>query len=396
MSKLAHKIRLAPNAKQERYFKQACGTARFIYNWGLAEWNKRKAAGEKPTSDVLKRHWNAIKSEKYPWALQTARDTNSQPFRNLQTAFVKFFNKTGGYPVFKKKGKSKDAFYIANDKIRVEGKKVRIPVIGWVRMREELRFAGKINSAVVSREADQWHISISVEVPVTQKPRSVKNACGIDLGINKLAVIHSDTGTQVVLPPKPLDANLDRLIFLSKRLSRKIKGSKNRRKAAVKVARLHLRIKNVRKDAIHKLTSTVINENQVIAIEDLNVNGMMRNRKVARAVSDRGFTEVRRQLAYKALIVGATVHTVDRFYPSSKTCSGCDRYHKEWVWGMTIVRCECGLEMDRDINAAINLYRAGKARINACGAEEDGGTGKYLRSTSRTVSKQELKKVVHF
>jgi putative transposase len=159
----AHKIALDLTHAQETYCRKAAGTARLTFNWGLAEWQRQYRDGEKPSAAGLKKQWNAIKYERYPWLSEIHRDAHAQPFANLNTAFQKFFKHEAKYPAFKKKGQH-DSFYIANDKIQVHGKRVRIPRLGWVRMREALRFTGKLMAAVVSRSADRWYVSLSVQV----------------------------------------------------------------------------------------------------------------------------------------------------------------------------------------------------------------------------------------
>jgi putative transposase len=182
----AHKIALDLTQDHEAYCRKAAGTARFTYNWGLAQWQQQYRNGEHPTAAQLKVQWNAMKYGTYPWVDDVHRDVHAQPFVALNTAFQAFFQnlkarKGGkttrkvGYPTFKKKGVH-DSFYIANDKVRVEGKRLRIPKLGWVRMREALRFTGKLMSAVVSRTADRWYVSLSVQIDT--RPRACENQAG--------------------------------------------------------------------------------------------------------------------------------------------------------------------------------------------------------------------------
>lgn len=180
---LAHRVQLDPTFKQAAYFRQACGTARFVWNWGLAEWERQYKAGEKPSGPSLKRQFNAVKYDQFPWLRDVHRDAHSQPFSNLQKAFVSFFKGISRRPQFKKRGISRDSFYVANDKLRLIGKRVRLPIIGWVRMRESLRFAGKIMGATVSRRADKWFVSIQVDVGEYRKLRSGDGIAGADLGV---------------------------------------------------------------------------------------------------------------------------------------------------------------------------------------------------------------------
>jgi len=232
----AHKIALDLTHDQERYCRQAAGTARLTYKWGLAEWIRQYHAGEKPTALQLKKQWNAMKYERYPWLADIHRDAHAQPFANLQKAFATFFQnlkdrKAGktrrkvGYPTFKKKGQH-DSFYIANDKLQLDGKQLRIPQLGWVRMRESLRFTGKIMAAVVSRTADRWYVSVSVQVELP--PRSCKNQagrCGVDLGIRHLASLSNPR--QHIDGPKPLKAALMKLRRMNRELARRVKFSAN-------------------------------------------------------------------------------------------------------------------------------------------------------------------------
>ena len=348
---LSHKIALDPTFKQAKYFAQAAGTARFTWNWALEHWNLQYNSGEKPSAFSLKKQFNATKYESYPWLRNIHRDAHSQPFSNLQKAFNRFFKKVARYPKFKKKG-AHDSFYVANDRVSVKGKQVRLPKIGWIRLREELRFVGRILGATVSREANRWFIAIQVDEENYTKNRCGNGVVGVDLGVKNLATL--STG-EVVESPKPLKKNLKKLKRLSRRLSRKQAKSKNRKKARKRVARLHQRIRNIRKDTLDKLTTRLCYENQVVVIEDLNVRGMLRNHKLARAISDIGFGEFRRQLEYKSIIFGTQIILADRWFPSSKKCSSCGRIKSDLSLSDRIYRCEWGLVEDRDLNAALDL-----------------------------------------
>lgn len=361
---LAHKIQLDPTFKQVSYFRKACGTSRFTWNWGLAEWKKQYQAGQKPKGSSLKKQFNQIKYQQFPWMKEVHRDSHSQPFANLQKAFVSFFKHKSRYPQFKKKGVH-DSFYVANDKLKVRGKKVRLPVLGEVRMTESLRFEGKIQGAVVSRTADRWFISLQVEVGDIQKDRISDKVVGIDLGLTN-TVTCSDG--QVFQAPKPLKTQLKKLQRASRSHSRKVKGSENRTKSARRLAKIHWKISSIRNDFLHKISTKVCRENQMVVIEDLSVRDMMKNRKLSRAISDVGWFEFRRQLEYKGKIFGTEIIKADRYYPSSKTCSICGFVKVSLTLSERAFRCEsCGAEMDRDLNAARNLYTLGLREIYACG-----------------------------
>jgi putative transposase len=317
---LAHKIALSPKPQQRDFFRQAAGTARFTYNWALAQWKAHYEQGYKPNGYLLKREFNAIRRTEFPWTYEVHRDATARPFMDLQRAFKNFFAGKAHYPVFKKKGQCQDSFYVACDKLRVEGKHVVLPKVGKVKMREPLRFSGKICGARVSREADRWFIALQVEVGDYHQERTGKGMVGVDLGIKSLATL--STGEQVA-GPKPLAKVQKQLRRANRRLHGRKKGSANRRKAAHRVARLHYRVKNIRQDTLHKLSTRLCRENQAVSIEDLNVKGMQRNRKLARGISDMGWGELRRQLMYKALIFGTVLNVIGQWEPSSKTCSQC-------------------------------------------------------------------------
>jgi putative transposase len=349
---LTHKIALDPTTKQRIYFARAAGTARFVFNWALAEWNRQYEAGEKPTANNLKKQFNALYQKEFPWVGEVHRDCHSQPFADLGAAFVNFFENRADRPTFKKKGKDRPSFYVANDKFSISGWIVKLPVIGKVRMRESLRFAGKIMSARVVEECGQWFICVSIDVGEISKPRTGDGVVGVDLGIKTLATL--STGEKIE-NPRPLRKAQERLRRANRKLSRRVKGSNNRKKQAKVVARIHRRIRNIRHDGLHKLTSRLCRENQTIVIENLNVAGMVKNHRLAQAISDVGFGLFPTMLNYKSVLYGNRLIVADRFYPSSKKCSICGRVKARLSLGERIFQCECGNVIDRDDNAARNL-----------------------------------------
>ena len=357
---LAHKIALDPTPEQWLFFEQAAGTARFTYNWALAEWQARYASGEKPKGHLLKKTFNALRRVQFPWTYDVHRDATAQPFADLQQAFVNFWQGHTNYPTFKKKGRCRDSFYVANDKFHLAGKSVTLPKVGAVKMREALRFNGKILSATVSREAERWAISIQVELPEDYcRKRTANGHVGVDLGISHLATL--STG-EVVDGPKPLKRALRKLKRANRTLHRRQKGSANRRKAHQRVAKIHARISHVRNDALHQLTSTLCRENQAISIEDLHVQGMIKNKHLSRAITDMGWGECRRQLAYKAPLFGGQLNIIGRFEPSSKMCHRCKTVKQVLSLGERLFVCNaCGHIEDRDLNAAQNINQLGQA-----------------------------------
>ncbi|CAH0274207.1 hypothetical protein SRABI118_03577 [Massilia sp. Bi118] len=378
----AHQIALDPNDRQATYLARAAGTARFAHNWGLAEWQRQYAAHEadpsqpRPSQLSLRRQLNAIKREAFPWMLEVTKNAPQMAIIQLGEAFKNFFAHRACYPRFRKKGRD-DRFSLTNDQFRVEGKRIHIPKLGWVKMREQLRFSGRIVSATVSRRAGRWHASITVDAADPILPLAEnQGAVGVDLGVSRLATL--STG-ETWTGPKALRSLLDRLRRLSRALSRKVKGSRNWAKAKARLAKLHARIGDMRRDSLHQLSLSLTRRFHTIGIEDLNVKGMLGNRRLARAVADMGFHELRRQLEYKAAWRGAEVVVADRWYPSSKTCSCCGYRLETLTLGVRRWRCPgCDNEHDRDLNAAINLKNlAVSSTATSCGGEGAGPLRKH-------------------
>ena len=389
----AHKIALNLTQDQAAYCRKAAGTARFTYNWGLAEWQRQYHTGEHPTAAKLKQQWNAIKYEQYPWLADIHRDAHAQPFVNLHAAFQAFFQnlkdrKAGktkrkvGYPTFKKKGVH-DSFYIANDKVQVQGKRLRIPTLGWVRMREALRFTGKLMSAVVSRMADRWYVSLTVQVnPLPTRGENQAGCVGVDLGIRHLATL--STGEHID-GPKPLKVALKKLRRLNRELARRTKFSAHWLATKRQLGRLHARIAALRHDSLHKLTTRLTQTYRQIVIEDLHVAGMVQNRRLARAISDMGFGTLRRMLTYKAEVAGVTVILAERWFPSTRLCV-CGVVNETITWADRVFVCgACGHTADRDVHAAVNLERYPGLQGNqyACG-ETSAGVSIGTRETGFT------------
>ncbi len=373
---LAHRIELDATEKQKEYFRQACGTARFVWNWALAEWNERYELGANTKASEIKRYFNPLKYETFPWLKNVHLDAHAQPFAALGKAWKAYLNgAVEGRPQFKKKGKCRDSFYVACDKFSSRGKSVRLPVIGPVKLREPLRFSGRIQSATVSREADRWFIAIAVEVPAWEVRPPRGEAVGIDLGLTTFAALSNG---EKVEAPKPLTKELKRLRRLSRVHSRKRSGSHNRQKAALRLARCHRRMGNIRKDFLHKFTTRISKNHAEIFVEDLNVKGMMQNRHLSRAIHDVGWAELRRQLEYKSLLYGSAFTVRDRFYASSKTCSNCGYIMEVLPLNVREWTCPaCGTRHHRDVNAAINLKQntVGYTGIHAWGQEGSGLAG---------------------
>jgi putative transposase len=391
---IAHKIALDPNNAQATYLARAAGVARFAYNWALAEWtrqyeaHKADPAQPKPSQGALQRHLNAIKRAQFPWMLEVTKNAPQMAIMQLGDAFKNFFAGRARYPKFRKKGRD-DRFTLTNDQFKVDGCRIHIPKLGWVRMRESLRFAGRIVSAAVSRTASLWYVSINVDTSnVFYLPQAEnQGVVGVDLGVSALATL--STGEPPILGPKPLKVLLGRLRRLSRSLSRKSKGSANRAKAKHKLAKLHAHIAAIRSDALHKLTTDLTRRFHTIGIEDLNVRGMAKNRHLARSVLDMGFFEFRRQLTYKVAMHGGQIVVANRFYASSKICSACG--HKLEILPLAVREwtCpSCATRHDRDVNAAKNLEKvAVSSTVSACG-EEGSGRGRKTAAKPALVKQE--------
>lgn len=366
ITNLAHTIRLYPNSTQETFFRKACGCARVAYNYGLAEYQKQKKDGLKPKILEIKKQFNQEKKTLYPWMAETNKDANQQPFANLQTAFTKYFKKQGRYPRFKKKG-VKDSFYISNDKFGIDDNKFWIPKLGWVNGAESLRFSGKINSATIKRKANYWFIVISVITEIKPKTCENQTVVGVDLGLKILATLSDG---KIIESQKPLRSKLNRLKILQRWASRKVKGSSNRRKANQRVAKVHYEIACLRRNTLDKLTTYLCKNYKTIVIEDLNVSAMLKNHKLALSIADLGFGEFRRQLEYKSKIYGNKLVVADRWFPSSKMCSGCGVVKETLLMSERVYVCErCGLIIDRDQNASINLRDYGLKQLRTVSPE---------------------------
>lgn len=373
----AHKIKLQPNNRQAAYFAKAAGTARFAFNWALAAWQRQYEAGEKPSAYGLKKQFNALKKQEFPWITEVTKCSPERAFADLDRAFKNFFRrarqgKAPGYPKFKKKGQ-KDSFHISNQHFKLDGPRIFVPRLGWVRMRESLRFSGKLQSVVISKNAAGWFAAVSVEMPDSPvSENQARRAVGIDLGIKQLAVTSDG---EFFDNPKPTEKYQKRLRRLNKSLARKQKGSSNWKKAKQKIGKLHYRIACVRQDTSHKLTTYLASTYTDVCIEDLNTSGMVRNRRLAKAISDSAFSEIRRQLAYKCL----SLHVIDRWFASTKLCPQCGQINVMPL-GKRVYECECGYgPIDRDLHAARNILRQGLPRQPV---EKEALTQTYLCETS--------------
>ncbi len=349
----AYRYELEPNKTQLILLKKHAGCARFAWNWGLAE-RKRLWEEERKTTNAIELHrkLNRLKKTDFPWMYEVSKCAPQEALRDLDKAFKNFFEGRANFPKFKEKGVH-DSFRLTGT-IKVFPKHVQLPRLGKIRVKEKTtKCKGRILSATVSREADRWYVSLTVIVEIPDPVPVVGEPVGIDVGLKHFAVL--STGEKIEAP-KSLEKNLKRLRRLSRQHSRKQKGSNNRRKSAIKLARLHRRIRNQRRDFLHKLSTRLAKTKPVIVIEDLAVKNMIKNRRLSRHIADAGWREFSRMLEYKTKWYGSKLVVAPKFYPSSRMCSGCGYVLPDIKLSTRYWVCpECGIYHDRDINAAQNL-----------------------------------------
>jgi len=359
----AHKIRLNPTPEQEIYLKKACGTSRFAYNWGLANWQAAKAAGVAICGPMaLKKQFNAIKREQFPWVLDVTKNAAEDGFRRLGQALNNYFtSKNGerkgkwvGFPRFKSKKNARQSFTLDYERCKVDGHNFHIQKLATpINMAEMLRLDGKLVWATVSSTAGHWYVSLQVEMPdITPEP-CPEASVGVDVGIKTLATLSS--GEQFE-NQKLLRSELAHYKRLSRRLSRRKPGSQRWYVAQRQLARFHERIANRRLDAIHKMTTQIARTYETVCVEDLNVAGMLRNHRLALSLADASLGEILRQLDYKS----HRLVKIGRFFASSKTCADCGYVNQTLTLSDRKWTCQnCGTLHDRDFNAAINIEQEG-------------------------------------
>ncbi|MFX1540471.1 MAG: RNA-guided endonuclease InsQ/TnpB family protein [Promethearchaeota archaeon] len=367
-----YRYELKPNNRQRTLLAKHAGCARFTYNWGLEQRIKRfhSQEGKDRFTNAEEQHRELVHQKRieFPWMYEVSKCAPQEALRDLDKAFANFWrrrkkNLEVGFPKFKKKGQN-DSFRLYGS-IRLFEKAVQLPRLGRLRLKEVTNVRGRILSATVSRKADRWFVSFNVEQEHFTKPRIIGSKIGVDVGITSLATLSDGI---MFDNPQGLPRKLRKLRRLSRQVSRKQKRSRNRQKAVIKLARLHWRISNVRKDALHKLTTYLAKNHSHIVIEDLCVKGLMKNQQLNRAIADVSFYEIRRQLEYKTKWYGSELIIAPRYFPSSKLCSRCGQTKDNLSLSERVFICEsCGWQIDRDLNAAINLVAASWAETeNAC------------------------------
>mgnify|MGYP003764106455 CR=1 FL=1 len=362
----AYKYRLYPNKKQQELINKTIGCCRFVYNHYLAQRielykTEQKSINYNACANDLKN----LKKQ-YEWLREVDSISLQQTLKDLDLAYQNFFRrvkngeKEVGFPKFKSKKNPKQSYRTqkVNNNISIDGSKIKLPKLGLIKFANSRCFNGRITSCTISKtNAGKYFVSVLVEEEIQELPQN-NNAIGFDLGIKKYMVTSDG---EIVENPRTLNKYEKKLIKLQRQLAKKQKGSNRYKKQALKIAKLHEKIRNTRTDFLHKLSSQIIKENQLIISEDLNVKGMVQNHKLAKAISDVSWSEFCRMIGYKSKWYGRTYHKIDRYFASSQTCNVCgykntdtkDLNVRQWICP------QCNTNHDRDVNAAVNILNQG-------------------------------------
>ncbi len=385
--KRAYKMEINPTDEQKSKIHRTIGVSRFVYNFYIARNKEIYERKGKFISGMDFSKW--LNNEYIPnnqevkWIKEVSSKATKQAIMNGDKAFRDFFKKAKGFPKFKKK-KNQDvkAYFPKNNKTdwTLERHRVKIPTLGWVRLKEfgYIPINSVVKSGTVSQKADRYYVSILVEEDDKKVYKSTNEGLGIDLGVKEFAVCSDGSKFKNINKTSTVKKIEKKLKREQRKLSRKYESLKirnknikegratgqNIQKQIVKVQKLHQRLTNIRTDYINKIVSSIIKQKpSYITIEDLNVKGMMKNKHLSKAIASQKFFEFKTKLMFKCKENHIELRIVDRFYPSSKTCSNCGKIKKDLKLSDRIYKCDCGLAIDRDLNASINLKNAKEYKI---------------------------------
>ena len=362
------KVRLYPNELQEEKLWQSVGTARFIYNWTLAKQEENYKNGGKFIPDgTLRKGITQLKKTELTWLNEVSCNVTKQAVKDACNSYKRFFKGLSGKPRFKSKKRSKKSFYNDNCKLKVkEGKLVNIEKVGWIKTNEQLPIGVKYSNPRISYDNKYWYLSVGIEQKEIQEELT-NVSLGIDLGLKNLAICSDGTVYKNINKTYEVRKIEKRLKRLQRQVSRKYeknkKGkeyvkTKNIIKLEKQIQQVHRRLSNIRKNHLHQTTTSIVKTKPYrIVIEDLAVSNMINNKYLSDAIRKQSFYEFRRQLEYKCKFRGIELVVADRFYPSSKTCSQCGEIKKDLKLSDRVYKCSCGLVIDRDLNASINLSK---------------------------------------
>ena len=380
-----YKTELHLNNHQRTRCHQHAGCARFAYNWGL----RRKIesyhrTGRSPNARALHRELNQLKQTEFPWMYAVSKCAPQEALRNLDQAFQHFFRRVRqgerpGFPKFKAHKQSRGSFQLTGS-IRVFKDSIQLPRLGRLRLKEPGYLPAEsphvhILAATVSEKAGRWFVSLHVQedINMTENQGPI---VGVDVGLHRLATLSDGT---MVENPRALQRYLRKLKRMHRSLSRRQRRSRNQQKVRRRLQTLYWRIANIRKDALHKATTMLAKTKSVVVIEDLHVEGLRKNRCLARSVSDMGWYEFRRQLEYKTQWYGSELLVASRFFPSSKRCSRCGGMKEDLPLSVRVFRCKrCGMVLDRDFNASLNLQAVAVSSTETLNACREAGGGSSL------------------
>ena len=373
MKHKTHNIALRPHPEQEQLFRQHAGYRRFVYNYAISAFKAGLQEGEWRSHYAIKKEFNARKDTEFDWQKPLIARVATHAFADFAMAVQRWRDKVSKFPRYKRKS-GKQSFRIDNARNAVEfdGKRIRLPKIGWVRTFETLRLTGDIMRVVIKKRGHRWFASVLVETTETTAKPDVRGlpAVGIDVGINTLATLSDG---RVFENPRPLRRYERKLARAQRSLSRSEYLSNNWFKKKDRVCRLHYRVSCIREDAHHKATLAIVQGVSAIGIETLQVTNLLKNRRIAKALSDSALGGFLSKLASKAEALGVEVVKADRFFASSKTCSACGQKKEDLTLAERRYHCEsCGITLDRDVNAAVNLRPAAAGLTEAqndCGAK---------------------------
>ena len=362
-----YKYRIYPNKEQEVFLAKHFGSCRFVYNWGLEQKIKHYETTKKSISWVeLNNRLPQLKQE-FSWLSEIGSQSLQMEIRNLDTAFKNFFRAKKGFPKFKKKTNDM-SFQIPDNSgknYRIKDKKLYIPKLkSGIKIVQHRKFEGKMKMLTISKNpSGQYFATILVETTdeyIEPKQINEETTIGIDLGLKEFLITSNG---EKIDNPKFFRKTQKKLAKAQKKHSRKQKGSSNRNKSRKKVAKIHNKINNQRKDFLHKLSRRLVSENQTICLEDLNVKGMMKNTKLSKSIADVSWSTFTNMLNYKALWYGANIITIGRFEPSTKLCHVCGILNNNLTLKDREWTCDCGTKHDRDINASINIKNFGLTKV---------------------------------
>lgn len=372
---LAKRVRLKPTKEQEQQLWKSAGTARWTYNWTLNRQQENYKKGGKflSNNDLRKEITQLKQTDDFKWLSNVSNNIAKQAVKDACDAYQKFFKGQSQFPKFKSRRKSKASFYNDTSKLKVKKNLVLIEKVGWIKTSEQLPMNVKYTNPRISFDKKYWYISIGIEQEFEQEERS-DEVIGIDLGIKVLAICSNGQRFKNINKTKEVRKIEKCLRRLQRSVSRKYDMNKSGENQFVKtsntikieksIQRLHRRLTNIRDNHIHQATNAIVKTKPCkVVMEDLNVNGMMKNRHLSKAVANQKLYEFIRQMKYKCEKYGIEFMQVNRFYPSSKTCSSCGTIKKDLKLSDRVYKCECGLRIDRDWNASINLANFGKLAV---------------------------------